>query len=318
MVKKIGIVTRDCAGINTAIRAVVRAASHFGIEVLGFLKGYDGLISGNFIPLDRRSVSGIINKGGTILKTSRCEDFKTKKGQDKAVKTIEGLQLDGLVIIGGNGSLMGARILSEKYSIPTIGVPATIDNDINGVEMSIGVDTAVNVAVEALDKIRDTAMSLERIFIVEVMGRDCGYIALRVALAAGCEEVLIPEKEIDLDRMYEEIREGNEKGKVSWIIIVAEGKAKAQDIADSITEKTGLETRVAVLGHIQRGGVPTAFDRILASRLGYYAVERISKGESNKCVCLRAGEYSTISYEQALQPREIRVEGDYQLIKILT
>lgn len=316
--KKIGIVTRDCAGVNAAIRAVVRSADHFDIKVFGFLRGYDGLISGSYILLDRRSVSGIINRGGTILKTSRSKDFKTIKGQEQAVKNIKEMQLDGLIVIGGNGSLTGARILTEKYGIPTIGIPATIDNDINGVEMSIGVDTAVNVAVEALDKIRDTAMSLERIFIVEVMGRDCGYIALRVALAAGCEEVLIPEKEIDLKQMYAEIIEGNEKGKVSWIIIVAEGKAKAADIADSITAKTGLETRIAVLGHIQRGGVPTAFDRILASRLGYYAVELFNKGETGKCVCLKAGEFSTISYEQALQPREIRVEGDYKLIKILT
>jgi len=316
--KKIGIVTRDCAGVNAAVRAVVRSADHFGIKVFGFLKGYDGLIDGNYIQLDRRSVSGIINRGGTILKTSRSKDFKTVRGQEQAVKNIKKLQLDGIIVIGGNGSLTGARVLTEKYDIPTIGIPATIDNDINGIEMSIGVDTAVNVAVEALDKIRDTAMSLERIFIVEVMGRDCGYIALRVALAAGCEEVLIPEKEIDLNRMYSEIVEGNEKGKVSWIIIVAEGKAKASDIADSITAETGLETRVAVLGHIQRGGVPTAFDRILASRLGYYAVELFHKGESNICVCLNSGEYSTIPYELALRPRDFEVGGDYKLIKILT
>lgn len=316
--KKIGVVTRDCAGINAALRAVVRAADHFGIEVFGFRRGYDGLIAGDYIPLDRRSVSGIINKGGTILKTSRSKEFKTKKGQEKAVKNIYELDLDGIIVIGGNGSLTGARVLAETYNIATIGVPATIDNDINGVEMSIGVDTAVNVAVEALDKIRDTAMSLERIFIVEVMGRDCGYIALRVALAAGCEEVLIPEKQIDFTQMYTDILEGNKKGKVSWIIIVAEGKARASDIADAVTKKTGLETRVAVLGHIQRGGVPTAFDRILASRLGYYAVELIKKGESNKCVRLNAGEFSTVSFKQALQPKEIRFEGDYQLVKILT
>jgi 6-phosphofructokinase 1 len=318
MVKKIGIVTRDCAGINASLRAVVRSADHFGIQVFGFRRGYDGLIAGDYIPLDRRSVSGIINKGGTILKTSRSKEFKTKKGQEKAVKNINELEIDGIIVIGGNGSLAGARVLAETYDIPTIGVPATIDNDINGVEMSIGVDTAVNVAVEALDKIRDTAMSLERIFIVEVMGRDCGYIALRVALAAGCEEVLIPEKKIDFTRMYTDIIEGNKKGKVSWIIIVAEGKARASDIADAVRKKTGLETREAVLGHIQRGGTPTAFDRILASRLGFYAVELINKGVSNKCVCLNAGEFSTISFEQALQPKEIRVEGDYHLIKILT
>lgn len=254
--KKIGILTRDCAGINAVIRAVVRFASHCGIEVLGIQGGYEGLISGEIFPLDRLSVSGIISRGGTVLKTFRSNAFFTEDGQRKAVQTINKYGIEGMIVVGGNGSMKGAHALATQYRIPTIGIPATIDNDINGVELAIGADTAVNVAVDALDKIRDTATSLERVFVVEVMGRNCGYIAMQVALAGGCEEVLVPEKDFDMENMYHEITEGNAKGKISWIIIVAEGKAKAQDIADAIVEKTGLETRITVLGHIQRGALP--------------------------------------------------------------
>ena len=316
--KKIGILTRDCAGINTAIRAVVRTACHYNIEVLGIRRGYEGLINGEIINLDRLSVSGIINLGGTILKTVRSKKFCTEAGQEQAVKTIKENNIEGLIVVGGNGSMKGAHILASKYNIPTIGIPATIDNDICGVDLSIGADTAVNVAVDALDKIRDTATSLERIFVVEVMGRDCGYIALQVALAGGCEEVLIPEKDFDAKKMCEEISEGNVKGKISWIVIVAEGKAKAGDVAKTIVETTGLETRVVVLGYIQRGGAPTATDRILAARLGSYAVEILRRGETDKCVCLKDNQLSTVPLEIAIQPKQIEIEAYYRLIKILT
>ena len=214
--------------------------------------------------------------------------------------------------------MAGAHILARKYNLSTIGIPATIDNDISGVDLAIGADTAINVAVDALDKIRDTATSLERIFVVEVMGRNFGYIALQVALAGGCEEVLIPEKEFDEKKMIEEISEGNIKGKISWIVIVAEGKAKADDIARTIIEKTGLETRVAVLGYIQRGGSPTAFDRIIASRLGSYAVEVLMRGETDKCVCLKDDRLDTVPLEIAIQPKQLEIEPYYRLIKILT
>jgi 6-phosphofructokinase 1 len=316
--KKIGILTRDCAGINTAIRAVVRTACHYDIEVLGIQRGYEGLINGEIINLDRLSVSGIISLGGTILKTVRSKMFLTEAGQKKAVKTIEDNNIEGLIVVGGNGTMAGAHILAHKYNIPTIGIPATIDNDIGGVDLAIGADTAINVAVDALDKIRDTATSLERIFVVEVMGRNCGYIALQAALAGGCEEVLIPEKEFDEKKMIDEISEGNIKGKISWIVIVAEGKAKADDIANTIIEKTGLETRVAVLGYIQRGGSPTAFDRILASRLGNYAVEVLMRGDSDKCVCLEDNRLDTVTLETAIQPPQLEIEPYYRLIKILT
>jgi 6-phosphofructokinase 1 len=316
--KRIGVLTRDCAGINACIRAVVRTAALYNIQVIGIYRGYDGLIDGEVKILNRRSVSGIINLGGTILKTSRSARFLTEEGRVRAVETIRNNNIDGLIIIGGNGTMAGAEVLATKYSIPVIGIPATIDNDINGTDYTIGSDTAVNVALDALDKIRDTATSLERIFVVEVMGRDCGYIALRVALAGGCEEVLLPEREFDIDKMCEEITLGNKRGKVSWIIIVAEGKGKAENIAKEIREITNLETRVAVLGHIQRGGRPTATDRILAARLGNYAVELLKEGETNKCVAIRNNSLVTISLQEAVKPKDIEVEGFYKLIKVLT
>lgn len=316
--RKIGVLTRDCAGINAAIRSVVRTAYFYGIEVLGILKGYEGLIEGDLIPLDRRSVSGIINLGGTILKTSRSTRFLTQEGQREAVETMKDNGIEGLIVIGGNGSLRGAHEFAVKHIIPVIVVPATIDNDINGVDAAIGADTAINVALDAVDKIRDTAMSLERIFVVEVMGRDCGYIALTVALAGGCEEVLLPEREFDIKRICDEISEGNAKGKVSWIIIVAEGRAKAPDIAKKITEITGLETREVVLGHIQRGGRATASDRILAARYGNFAVELLKEGESDKCVALRNNKLISIPLGEAIKPKDIEVENYYKLIKILT
>ncbi len=268
--------------------------------------------------MNRRSVSGIINQGGTILKTARAKRFYQEEGQQKAVQNIKENKLDGLIIIGGNGSLTGAHILADKYKIPTIGIPATIDNDVKSVDLSIGADTALNVALDALDKIRDTATSLERIFVIEVMGRKCGYIALRLALAGGCEEVLIPEQEFNIDTILGEIKKGNQKGKKSWIIIVAEGVAKAQDIAEKITNKTGLETRVAVLGHIQRGGRPTSTDRILAARLGNHAVKLLKTGLSDLCVTIKKDELVTIPLKEAIQPKKINFESYYKLIKILT
>jgi len=316
--RKIAILTRDCAGINAAIRAVVRTACEHNIEVVGVLKGYDGLIDGDLVSLNRRSVSGIITQGGTILKTARSKRFLNESGMKQAAKTIHDNGIEGLIVAGGNGSLTGAHAIATKYNIPTIGVPATIDNDINGIDLTIGADTAVNVALDAVDKIRDTAKSLERIFIVEVMGRYCGYIALQVALAGGCEEVLIPEKESDLERMCKEIEIGNAQGKLSWIIIVAEGRANAHNIADEITKKTGFETRVAVLGHIQRGGGPTAADRILAARLGNYAVEVLQDGQTDKCVGFKDGNLFTIPLEVAIQKKKIEIDSYYKLLKILT
>jgi 6-phosphofructokinase 1 len=316
--KKITVLTRDCAGVNAAIRAVVRTACANHIEVVGVSKGFDGLIDGKFIPLDRSAVSGIINLGGTILKTSRSKRFFTERGQRQAVHNIHHQEIDGVVIIGGNGSLTAAHLLATIYNIPVIGIPATIDNDISGVDLSIGADTAVNVALDAVDKIRDTATSLERIFIVEVMGRESGYIAMQVALAGGCEEVLLPEKEFTIEAMCREIQQGTMKGKSSWIIIVAEGRAKAHDIANLITRKTGLETRAAVLGHIQRGGHPTAVDRILGSQLGHFAVDTLQRGKTDVCVCRKKDRLVTIPLSTAIRPKKIGVSDGYRLLKLLS
>jgi 6-phosphofructokinase 1 len=316
--KRIAVLTRDCAGVNAAIRAVVRTACLYGIEVLGVKRGYKGLIEGEFTPLDHRSVSGIVNKGGTILKTTRCPEFLEKEAQKRAVRNIEEARVEGLVVIGGDGSLRGAHLLATRYNIPVVGIPATIDNDVNGVDFAIGVDTGVNVALDALDKIRDTATSLERIFVVEVMGRDCGYIAIQVALAGGCEEVLVPERRFDIGKMCDEIFRGNVKGKISWIIIVAEGAAKAEDIANKIKEVTHLETRIVVLGHIQRGGSPTAKDRVMGARLGNFAVKLLMEGHSGKLANIKNEELVALPLKVVEEAKQIEVESYYRLIKILT
>lgn len=316
--KKIAILTRDCAGVNAAIRSVVRTADRYHIDVVGAMRGYDGLIDGEFIQLNRRSVSGILNVGGTILKTSRSKRFLTENGQQQAMKNIHDAGIEGLLVIGGNGSLRGAHCLATQSNVPIVGVPATIDNDITGVDLAIGADTAVNVALDAVDKIRDTATSLERIFVVEVMGRNSGYIALQVALAGGCEEVLLPEKNSDIETMCTEILQGNAKGKSSWIVIVSEGSASAHDIAGVITQKIGFETRVTVLGHIQRGGNPTAVDRILASQLGYHAVEVLRSGQTDVCVNIKNDRCETIPLSLAIEPKKIDVSETYTLIKLLS
>ena len=318
MVKRLGVITRDCAGINAALRSVVRTATSQGAEVYGIIRGYDGLIDGELRSLDRRAVSGIINLGGTILKSARSERFLTEEGQRQALSTIEKHRLDALIVIGGNGSLTGAHVLAARYGIQVIGVPATIDNDVNQVDQCLGADTAVNVALDALDKIRDTATSLERIFVVEVMGRDCGYLAMKVALAGGCEDVILPEQDFDLNEICREIEAGNAQGKVSWIIIVAEGKARAQDIATAITLLTGLETRIAVLGHIQRGGRPTAIDRLLGAKLGSAAVEALLAGETDKCVSLKDEQIKLIPLETAIKPKKLIFEPEYRLLKLLS
>lgn len=316
--RKIAVLTRDCGGVNAAIRAVVRTAADRGFAVEGVMRGYEGLMRGDLIPLDRRSVSNIIGLGGTILKTARAEAFLTDEGQKAGLAVLRGRAIDGLIVIGGNGSLRGARDLSERHGFPVVGVPATIDNDVPGVEISIGADTAVNVALDAVDKIRDTATSLERIFVVEVMGRRCGWIAMQVALAGGCEEVLLPEKDVPLETVLDEIKEGSLRGKASWIVVVAEGKSSAADVASAVTSSTGLETRIAVLGHIQRGGRPTASDRILAARLGNAAVEALAGGRSGGLVHLAGNRVEFLPFGAAGDVKTIDIEPEYRLLKILS
>jgi 6-phosphofructokinase 1 len=304
--------------MNAAIRSVVRCAIGNKLEVIGIYRGYSGLIDKELTPLNHRFVSGIINRGGTVLKTARCPGFLTKEGQERAVQTLRENSIDGLIIIGGDGSFRGAHLLSASWGIPTIGIPATIDNDISGTDLSIGCDTAVNTALEAIDKIRDTATSLERIFVIEVMGRESGFIAIQLALAGGAEDVILPKKSFDINSMCHDIVEGNLRGKVSWIIIVAEGAAKAETIARQISEQTNLEVRVSVLGHIQRGGSPTATDRILALRLGQAAVNLLLEGLSGKAVGIIADEINVVDLEAASCPRQPKIDSLYRLVKILT
>lgn len=318
--KKIAVLTTggDAPGMNAAIRSVVRFATNRKVEVVGVFRGWWGLINDEVKLLDHRSVSGIINEGGTILKTARCKEFLTEEGQKRSFDTIRKHSIEGLIIIGGNGSFSGAREFYKKYGIPCIGIPASIDNDINGIDTTIGLDTAVNTALSAIDNIRDTATSMERIFVVEVMGRESGFIALTVALCGGCEEAIIPEKKFDLVEICHAIVEGNLRGKVSWIIVVAEGAGSAVEIAKKITEITSLETRAVVLGHVQRGGRPTAVSRDLALRLGQAAVNCLLSGEKDKAVALNNHRIVTVDFEEAVKKKEIKVEEIYNLIKVLT
>ncbi|MBN1763404.1 MAG: 6-phosphofructokinase [Methanomicrobia archaeon] len=319
--KRIGVLTSggDAPGMNAAIRSVVRYGVHHNVEVIGIFRGYAGLIDGEVKALDHRSVSGIINRGGTILETARCDEFLTEAGQRKAVEVVKRNNIDALVLIGGDGTYRGGIQLWEKWHIPCVGVPATIDNDVSGTDITIGADTAINTALEATDKIRDTGTSMERIFVVEVMGRESGYIAIQVALASGAEEVLVPELSYELEDMAQDIAKGSLKGKKSWIIIVAEGEAKADDIAKMITDMTGLETRVAVLGHIQRGGNPTAQDRILATRLGAAAVDLLLNGEFCKAVGVQDGRVTAVEFQLAIKVKETNtIDSFYQLLRNLT
>lgn len=318
--KKIAVLTSggDVPGMNVCVRAVVRYAIYNKLEVMGIYRGYAGLIYGEIRPLDHHSVSNIINRGGTILKTARCPEFLTEEGQRRAVETIKKNNIDALIIIGGNGTHKGAYELFKKWKVPLVGIASTVDNDLNGIDYSIGFDTASNTALDAIDKIRDTATSMERIFVVEVMGRDCGLIALHVGLAAGAEEILIPERKYDFNEICHDIVNGNIRGKVSWIIIVAEGAGKAEELGKKIKETTDLEVRVVVLGHIQRGGTPTARDRILAARLGTTAVDLVLKGEFGKTLGAGNDNLNIVDIEFAIKKKEIDYQSLYRLIRILT
>ncbi|MFA5069375.1 MAG: 6-phosphofructokinase [Candidatus Omnitrophota bacterium] len=307
----------DCAGMNSAIRSITRTALYYGIRPFAVMRGYDGLIKGDFREFDRRSVSSIMNLGGTIIKTARSQEFMTKKGRIKAVKNLKTRNINALIVIGGNGSFQGAHTLCLESDIRCIGVPGTIDNDINGTDFTIGSFTAVGVALDAIDKIRDTSTSLERIFVVEVMGRESGYIAMRVALAGGAEDVLLPEKRPDIKAICSEIKAARKKGKVSWILVVAEGAGKGHKIARTIERLTGYEARVTVLGHIQRGGAPNAIDRILASRLGSAAVTSLIAGESDKMVGVVSNKVVLTDIAKACEKKHDLEDDLYRLLKIL-
>ena len=306
-IKKIGVLTSggDSPGMNAAIRSVVRTCAYHNVECVGIYRGYEGLIEGDFEVLDARSVKGIINKGGTMLKSARSKEFKTKEGRQQAYQKIVDAQMDAFVVIGGDGSFTGAMIFSEEYDIPVIGIPGTIDNDIVGTSYTLGFDTALNTVVDAIDKIRDTASSHNRLFFIEVMGRDVGHIALNVGIAGGAEEILIPEEDLGLDRLVESLNRSKKSGKTSSIVVVAEGDKigknifELKDYVDQNME--GYDVRVSVLGHMQRGGPPSCFDRVLASRMGVKAVESLLEGKSNYMVGLINGEMKLTPLEKAIK-----------------
>jgi 6-phosphofructokinase 1 len=289
--KRIGVLTSggDSPGMNPAVRAVVRKAIFHNIEVFGVYGGYTGLINGNIKQLELGSVGDIIHRGGTMLYSARCEEFKTKEGQQKGIEQLNKLGIEGLVVIGGDGSYRGAKALTEQ-GYPCVGVPGTIDNDIAGTDYTIGFDTALNTVIDAIDKIRDTATSHERTFIIEVMGRDAGDIALWAGLAGGAETILIPEEDYNMQEIASRLKSGHERGKKHSIIVVAEGVCSATEFAKQLKEATNYDTRISVLGHIQRGGSPTAFDRVLASRLGARAVELLLNGKGGRAVGIEKNE----------------------------
>lgn len=278
--ERIAVITSggDAPGMNAAVRGVVRAAIGRGTEVLGFSHGYEGIIKNEVYPLDSKAVGGIITTGGTILRTARSKEFMERAGREQAIQSLKDNRCEGIVVIGGDGSLTGALKLHDEFNFPVMGVPGSIDNDISGTDFSIGFDTAVNTALDAIDRVRDTAYSHERVFVIEVMGRRNGFIALEAALAGGAEAVLIPEIPYSLLEICDQLRNSASKGKRSSIIVVAEGAAKAEDIKNFIQKNTGFEARNLVLGHMQRGGSPTAFDRVLALRLGAFAANRLLSG----------------------------------------
>lgn len=319
-VKKVAVLCSggDSPGMNAAVRSVVRAALSHDLQIDGIMRGYEGLLHEEIIPLNHRSVSNIISRGGTILKTARSKEFGTDEGKEKAYKILKKYNIDALVVIGGDGSYKGAARLYELFKFPTVGLPGTIDNDLFGTDQTIGCHTSVNVALDAIDKIRDTAHSMQRIFIVEVMGNKSGYIAMEVALGSGAEDVIIPERKFDYEKMCHEVKEGNKRGKISWIIVVAEGAGKAHEIANTITTMTSLESRFVVLGHIQRGGTPTGTDRILATRLGAAAVDLIAEGVYGKAVGVLQDKVNIIDLKDAKTREFEHLDEFYKLVKRLT
>ncbi|CEG28184.1 6-phosphofructokinase [Bacillus sp. B-jedd] len=318
--KKIGVLTSggDSPGMNAAIRAVVRKAIFHEIDVYGIYGGYAGLISGNIKKLELGSVGDIIHRGGTMLQSARCPEFKTREGQQKGIDQLRNFGIEGLVVIGGDGSYRGAEALT-KMGFPCVGVPGTIDNDIPGTEFTIGFDTALNTVIDAIDKIRDTASSHERTFIIEVMGRDAGDIALWAGLAGGAETILIPEENYDMEDIADKLRRGNERGKKHSIIVIAEGVGSGIEFGRQLKETTNFDTRVSVLGHMQRGGSPTAADRVLASRLGAKAVELLLEGKGGRAVGIEQNKLVDYDIVEALNEKRHMLDLDlYKLSQELS
>ena len=319
-IKRIGVLTSggDAPGMNAAVRAVVRTAIYHGIECYGIRRGYNGLISGDLIRLDEKSISHTIDRGGTILYTARSKDFMTEEGQKKAVSTCKFLGLDGVVAIGGDGTFRGAQALS-RHGVNVICIPATIDNDISCTNYSIGFDTAANTAIECIDRLRDTMQSHERCSVVEVMGRNAGFLAMYVGLAVGATAVLVPEEPIDFERdVIEKIRRARFNGFTHYMIVVAEGAGSASEIAAQIKKGIDLDPRVTVLGHIQRGGVPTGRDRVNATKMGFLAVEMLLEGKTNRIICTHNGKFTDVTIEDGLKMERQIQELEVDVLAAMT
>lgn len=319
-VHRIGVLTSggDAPGMNAAIRAVVRTANYYKIECIGIERGYNGLIRGDMKPLTTQDVSGITSIGGTILYTARSPEFQTPEGLARAADTCRFCGIDGLVTIGGDGTFRGAAELSQ-YGVSVVGIPGTIDNDIACTGYTIGYDTACNTAIESIDKLRDTMRSHERCSIVEVMGHKSGHLALYVGVAVGATAILVPEKGIDYESdVINPIREGRIRNRTNFTIIVAEGAASANDVAKVVSEETGIDTRVTILGHVQRGGSPLARDRVVASRMGYSAVKLLAEGATNRIVCYDGNQYSDIDIAEGLKMKKGLDESIYAILEAVT
>ncbi|MEW6171670.1 MAG: 6-phosphofructokinase [Bacillota bacterium] len=316
---RIGLLTSggDAPGMNAAIRAVVRKGLYQGYEVMGVRRGFAGLVDGDIEPLNLGSVADTIQTGGTILLTARSEEFVSPEGRSQAFASVRRAGIDGLVVIGGDGSFRGAHVFHQETALPVACVPATIDNDISGTDYTIGFDTAVNNVVDAINKIRDTATSHERTFVIEVMGRNSGFIALTAGLAGGAESILIPELPFDLDAVCRRLLRGVRRGKLHSIIIVAEGAGSAAEVAREIKSRTGFDTKITVLGHIQRGGAPTVFDRVLASMMGARAVDLLDAGEESTAVCICEGRLGHCNLTEVFESRKEIDKELYQLAEVL-
>jgi 6-phosphofructokinase 1 len=321
-VTKIGVLTSggDSPGMNACIRAVVRTGTYHGLKMFGIMRGYSGMVENDIIPMESRSVANIIQRGGTILKTSRCLEFFEPAGRKKAYENLKKHGIDGLVIIGGDGSFRGAQIFSHEFDIPCIGLPGTIDKDIAGTDFTIGFDTAVNTAVEAIDKIRDTAEAHDRLFVIEVMGRDAGYIALHSGIATGAENILIPERKTEIENVIAQLAEKERRQKLVNLIVVAEGEefGGGNEVAKFIKSRLPLlEVRVCILGHIQRGGAPSCMDRLIASRMGFHAVESLIEGRHNVFIGIVNNKINYLPLDEAIKKKQRISEEWLKIVKIL-
>ncbi|WP_352405002.1 6-phosphofructokinase [Sporanaerobacter acetigenes] len=317
--KNIGILTSggDAPGMNACIRAVVRSAIYNNMRVFGVEQGYNGLLNGKIKEMTLSSVADIIHRGGTVLRTARCDEFATEEGLEKALNVLNVFDLDGLVILGGDGSFKGAKCLSDR-GISTVCIPCTIDNDMGYTDYTIGFFTAVETVVDSISKIRDTSTSHGRANIVEVMGRNCGDIALYSGVAGGAESIIIPEVEVDIDNVCKRLIQGKNRGKLHSIIVLAEGVGNAYEVAKNIEEKTGTETRVTVLGHIQRGGTPSTFDRVMASKMGNKAVDLLLQGKTERAIGIRKNEIVDFDLDEALSTERVFNNEMYEMAKVLS